>query len=107
VGGQPLKDGGPMPAYIIANIELHDAERYKDYIKHVPALIEKSGGKYLVRGGRSQVLEGSWSPSGLIILEFPDREAALALYNHPEYQPYKNLRQSISTSSLIVVDGHE
>ena len=95
-----------MPAYLIANIDLHDAERYKDYVEGVPALIEKHRGKYRVRGGDSQVLEGRWSPSRLIILEFPDREAALAFYNDPEYEPYKSLRQSISDSSLILVDGY-
>lgn len=95
-----------MPAYLIANIDLHDVERYKDYVEHVPALIEKHRGKYRVRGGDSQVLEGSWSPSRLIVLEFPDRDAALAFYNDPEYEPYKSLRQSISDSSLILVDGY-
>ena len=96
-----------MPAYLIADIELHDAARYQDYVAHVPALIEKHGGKYRVRGGDARVLEGHWSPSRLIVLEFPDREAALAFYDDPDYQIYKELRQSISTGSLILVDGYE
>lgn len=95
-----------MPAYLLANIDLHDAERYKDYVERVPALIEKHRGRYRVRGGDAQVLEGTWSPSRLIILEFPDREAALAFYNDPEYEPHKRLRQSISDSNLILVDGY-
>lgn len=95
-----------MPAYLIANIDLHDAQRYNLYVEGVPALIEKHRGRYRVRGGDSQVLEGRWSPSRLIVLEFPDREAALAFYNDPEYEPYKSLRQSISDSSLILVDGY-
>ena len=93
-----------MPAYLIANIELHDAERYKAYIEHVPALIEKHGGKYLVRGGRSEVLEGGWSPTRLIVLEFPSRDAAVAFYDDPDYAPYKELRQAVSTTSLILVE---
>ena len=93
-----------MSAYLIANIALHDAEQYKEYIEHVPALIEKHGGQYLVRGGRSEVLEGSWSPARLIVLEFPSRDAALAFYNDSDYAPFKALRQSVSTTDLILVD---
>lgn len=102
------RNGGcNVPAYLIANIELHDPERYKEYVERVPALIEKHGGQYRVRAGESRVLEGRWSPSRLVILEFPDRAAALAFYNDPDYEPYKRLRQSISESSLIVVDGYQ
>ncbi len=94
-----------MPAYLIANIELHDAEQYQDYVAHVPALIQKHGGTYRVRGGHTRVLEGNWSPARLVVLEFPDRAAALAFYDDPDYAVYKALRQSISSSSLILVDG--
>jgi uncharacterized protein (DUF1330 family) len=95
-----------MTAYLIANITVHDAERYKEYVANVPALIEKHGGRYCVRGGDPEVLEGSWTPSRFVVLEFPNREAVLALYNDPEYQPYKRLRQSATDSNLIVVDGY-
>jgi uncharacterized protein (DUF1330 family) len=94
-----------MPAYLIANIKLHDATRYQEYVERVPALIERHGGKYCVRGGDAMVLEGGWSPSRLIVLEFPDRERALAFYDDPDYEPYKSLRQSVSDSSLILVEG--
>ena len=96
-----------MPAYLIADIELHDPERYKDYVAHVPALIEKHGGTYRVRGGDTRVLEGDWSPSRLIVLEFPDRASALAFYDDPDYAQYKRLRRAVSTSSLILVEGYE
>jgi len=95
-----------MPAYMIADIELQDAERYRDYVEHVPALIEKHGGKYCVRGGQSEVLEGSWVPARLIVLEFPDRAAALAFYNDPLYEPYKRLRRSISDSDVVIAEGY-
>ena len=73
-----------MTAYLIANITVHDAELYKEYVANVPALIEKHGGRYCVRGGDPEVLEGSWTPSRFVVLEFPNREAVLALYNDPE-----------------------
>ena len=96
-----------MPVYLIADITVHDAERYREYVENVPALIRKHGGVYRVRGGDLQILEGDWCPSRLIVLEFPDRDAALAFHNDPEYEPYRNLRQSISDSSLVIVDGHD
>lgn len=96
-----------MPAYLIADIELHDAEQYREYVEHVPALIEKHGGKYLVRGGNTRTLEGAWRPSRLVVLQFPDREAAMALYEDPDYAPYRNLRQSIADTRLILAEGHD
>ena len=96
-----------MPVYLIADITVHDAERYREYVENVPALIRKHGGVYRVRGGDLQILEGDWSPSRLIVLEFPNRDAALAFHNDPEYEPYRNLRQSISDSNLVIVDGHD
>ena len=96
-----------MPVYLIADITVHDAEQYREYVENVPALIRKHGGVYRVRGGDLQTLEGDWSPSRLIVLEFPDRDAALAFHNDPEYEPYRNLRQSISDSRLVIVDGHD
>ena len=96
-----------MPAYLIADITVHDPVRYREYVENVPELIRKHGGVYRVRGGDLDVLEGDWSPSRLIVLEFPDREAALAFHNDPAYEPFRNLRQSITDSNLLVVDGHE
>ena len=96
-----------MPTYLIANIRVKDAERYKDYVANVPALIERHGGKYRVRGGDFEVLEGPWSPDRLVVLEFPDREAALAFYNDPDYEPFRSLRQSVTDSSVILVDGFD
>jgi uncharacterized protein (DUF1330 family) len=94
-----------MSAYVIANIRVNDAERYKDYVSAVPALIEKHGGKYLVRGGESQVLEGAWAPDRFVVLEFPSRDAALAFYNDPDYVPFRSLRQSVTESNVILFDG--
>lgn len=94
-----------MPAYLLANIRVHDTERYQEYVAHVPALIAKHGGKYRVRGGDAEVLEGEWSPDRFVIIEFPDRAAALAFYGDPDYKPYRTLRQSLTDSNVILVDG--
>jgi len=94
-----------MPAYIIANIRVTDAESYKGYVAEVPALIAKHGGKYRVRGGATTMLEGDWTPGRLVVLEFPDRDSALAFYEDPAYAPLKALRQSAAESGVLIVDG--
>jgi len=95
-----------MSAYVIANIRVTDAERYKEYVAAVPPLIERHGGTYCVRAGESQVLEGQWTPDRFVVLEFPSREAALAFYNDPDYVPLRSLRQSVTDSNVILIDGY-
>ena len=94
-----------MPAYIVAEIEIEDPVRYEQYRKIAPASIAAYGGRYVVRGGRTEVLEGPWSPPRLVILEFPSLERAQEWWNSPEYAPAKALRQSCSQAKLIVVEG--
>ena len=95
-----------MPTYLIADVTLRDPARYKEYAEKVPAIIERHGGKYLVRGGATDVLEGDWVPARLIVLQFPDREAAMSFYNDPAYQPLKRIRTSAAGGNLILVDGY-
>jgi uncharacterized protein (DUF1330 family) len=94
-----------MPAYLIVNVDVKDAARYEEYKAKAPALVRKHGGEYLVRGGKFTVLEGDWRPSRLALFRFPNVEAAQALYNDPEYQPLKALRQRISKMDMVVVEG--
>lgn len=94
-----------MSVYLIANIRVHDTERYKEYVAAVPPIIAKHGGKYRVRGGEATVLEDKFSPDRFVVIEFPDRAAALGFYNDPAYAPYKALRQEITESAAIIVDG--
>ena len=76
-----------MSAYVIVDIEVTDPEAYEDYRSQVPALVAKHGGKYLVRGGPFEILEGDWSLNRLIVLEFPSMEAAKEFYDSEEYRP--------------------
>ena len=69
-----------MPAYVIAETEVTDPERYEQYKAAVPAAIAAGGGRFLVRGGESVVLEGDWQPSRLVVLEFADLAAAKRWY---------------------------
>ena len=94
-----------MPAYMIVNVDVQDPASYEEYKNNVPALVRKHGGEYLARGGRFVVLEGDWTPNRLAVFRFPDIAAAEALYNDPDYQPLKAIRQRVSKMQVVVVDG--
>ncbi len=94
-----------MAAYVIVDIEIHDAALYDDYRKRVPATIEKYGGKFLVRGGQFEQLEGTWQPTRLVLLEFPSMEQAKRWYDSEEYREPKALRLKASKANLIIVEG--
>ena len=94
-----------MAAYMIVNVDVKDLSAYEEYKAKVPAFVRKHGGEYLARGGRFVVLEGDWKPSRLAVFRFPDIGSAEALYNDPDYQPLKKLRQRVSKMDIVVVEG--
>ena len=94
-----------MAAYIYANVEVTDAAAYEEYRREVPALIAAHGGRYLVRGGAVEVLEGETDPQRQVILEFPDMSALHAFYDSPGYTRLKALRQAASRGALIAIQG--
>ena len=94
-----------MAAYMIVDLDVSDAVAYEEYKTKVPALIQKHGGKYLVRGGKFTVLEGDWKPTRLVLFEFPNTAAVQALFDDPEYQPLKALRQRVAKTDVVVVEG--
>jgi uncharacterized protein (DUF1330 family) len=94
-----------VTAYMIVNLNVADPVAYEEYKTKVPALIQKHGGKYLVRGGKFVVLEGEWRPTRLVLFEFPSIAAVQALFDDPEYQPLKTLRQRVSNTDAVVVEG--
>lgn len=97
-----------MPAYIIADTEITeitDPVAYADYMKKVGPIIEKYGGRFLVRGGRHEILEEGWSPNRLAVVEFPDMTALKAWYSSPEYAPLLAVRKRITRNYLVAVEG--
>jgi len=94
-----------MAGYVIANVDVKDAVAYEEYRKLVPATIQKYGGKYLVRGGPHEVLEGGWTPSRVVVLEFSSVEQAKRWYVSDEYRPAKAIRQRTAVSSVVIVEG--
>src|SRR6266480_1237375 len=102
---QALALGEPMSAYVIAEIEITDPAAYEEYRRQVPAVVGRYGGKYTVRGGKVEPLEGGWSPKRLAVLEFPTLEEALKWYRSPEYAPLIKLRQKASRGRMVLVEG--
>ena len=94
-----------MSAFLIYDVEIHDPNLYQDFMEQVKPLVETFGGKYLVRGGAHEVLEGNWEPTRIVLFEFPDMDTARKLFSSDEYAPLKQLRQSCSTGSVVIVEG--
>jgi len=94
-----------MPAYLIAQIRIHDRETFKKYADAVPATIKKYGGKYCVRGGAVTPKEGSWNPKRVIVLEFADMATLNKWYDSPDYQAIIGDRLKASEGDMIFVEG--
>ena len=94
-----------MAAYVIAHLEITDPEPFGQYREQVPALIEKHGGRYLIRGGTAETLEGAWPVPRLVVIEFESGEAAKRFYNSPEYQAILPLRLAGAKGDLAIVQG--
>ena len=94
-----------MPAYLVAEIEITDAEGYKEYSRVVPATIEKFGGRFLVRGGKAHPLEGDIPERRRVIVEFPSIEQAKAWYHSPDYAKPLAMRQAASKGRLMFLEG--
>ncbi|HEY7460836.1 MAG TPA: DUF1330 domain-containing protein [Gemmatimonadota bacterium] len=94
-----------MAAYIIADVSIQDPDRYEEYKRKVPPTIAAYGGRFLVRGGALERLEGKRDHGRVVILEFPSVERARAWWSSAEYGPAKALRQACADADLILVDG--
>jgi uncharacterized protein (DUF1330 family) len=94
-----------MPAYVIAQITIRDPAAYERYKELAPPSIAAYGGRYIVRGGATETLEGTWRPSRLVILEFPNMARAREWWDSPEYAAAKALRQECADTEMLLVDG--
>lgn len=99
--------GPAMTAYLFATVALHDADGYEEYKSRAPALIEKHGGRYIVRGGANEVVEGGWPDGRIVVLEFPDSASANAFVDDPDYAPIAAIRHATATSHIWIVEGPE
>ncbi len=96
-----------MPAYVIADVEVTDPAGYEPYRPLAAASIARFGGRFLVRGGEAQLLEGAPIPKRIVVIEFPDGDTARRWYNSAEYQSALKIRQAASHGRLILVEGSD
>jgi uncharacterized protein (DUF1330 family) len=94
-----------MVAYVIVDIEVTDPVSFEGYKKEIGANIAAFGGRYLARGGATEVLEGDWTPKRLVILEFPTMARLKEWYESPEYAPLLGLRKASASSNLVITEG--
>lgn len=94
-----------MPAFVVVEVDIKDPERYEEYKRLTPGSLVPFGGRFVVRGGNAETLEGTWAPPRLVILEFPSVERAREWWCSDIYRPAKALRQSSSHTEMILVEG--
>ena len=94
-----------MTAYVIVDINVTDPIRYEEYKKLAASTVELYGGKYIARGGKTETLEGDWSPTRLVILQFEDIEQAKSWHDSIEYSEARSLRHHTAISNMVVIEG--
>ena len=96
-----------MPAYVVFDVEIRDAQRYQAFMNEVKPALAAAGARYLARGGAHKVYEGDWLPRRIVLLEFPSVAAWETFYYGPVYQGLKSIRDACSSASLVAVEGFE
>ena len=95
-----------MPVYVIADVrDAWDTDALQEYRRRNTDAVAAAGGRFLIRGGEHELLEGEWDTRRIVLMEFPDREAARAWWTSEEYEAIKPLRRGASTTNIILVDG--
>ena len=94
-----------MSVYLVAQIDITDPDTFKTYGERVAPTVEQYGGRYLIRGGSMENLEGKVTRSRLVVIEFDSKESAKRWYTSPEYGPLIKLRQQASEGEVLIVDG--
>ena len=94
-----------MAAYLIADIEVTDPAGFEEYRQLVAPLVDKYGGRYVVRGGALETVEGDWSPNRIVIIEFDSMERLKAWHGSDEYRPVMAKRHNSAVTKAVMVEG--
>ena len=94
-----------MPGYVIAEVTVTHPEEYARYREMVPPTVAKYGGRFVVRGGKTETVEGDWTPTRLVVIEFESAARAKEWWASEEYREANELRQSAGRTRMIVVEG--
>ena len=96
-----------MPAYLIVRAKVTDMEQYQKYMKLTPAILEKYGGRFIIRGGEKVILEGAEVTERMVMIKFDSVDAARRMYESDEYQAAIKVRQGAAEASFVVMEGLE
>ena len=92
--------------YLLVDVDIHNIDEYKKYLDKVKPMVEKYGGKYLIKGGEIDAKETDlWKPTRIVLVQFPNKISALNWYNSEEYRPLKNLRLNNANSNILFIEG--
>lgn len=94
-----------MAAYILANVKVTNPQQYEDYRRLSSLAMKEHGAEVLVRGGKTTVLEGDWTPERIVLLKFPTPDAAQAFYDSPEYGAAREAREGAATMRMVLIEG--
>ena len=94
-----------MAAYIIVDVTISDPVAYEEYKKLTPASIAAYDGKFIVRGGQTETLEGDWAAQRIVVLEFSTAQRAKEWWSSSDYAPAKSIRQRSANTRMILVEG--
>jgi uncharacterized protein (DUF1330 family) len=94
-----------MPAYVLAMVEVTDPQRYAQYAQRTPAAIAQFGGKFVIRGGPVETLEGAKESRRFVLIEFPTKEAARGFYDCAAYQEAREIRKGAAKATFLLLEG--
>jgi len=94
-----------VSAYVVSRVNIRNAEAMQRYMQEAPATVAAFGGRYLVRGNDVRALEGAWEHERMVVVEFPDKNAALAWYESDVYRPLRKLRQQNAETVILLAEG--
>ena len=94
-----------MAAYLVVDIDVTNPTQFEEYKKLAPAAVAKYGGRYLIRGGAYEAVEGDWKPQRLTVVEFESMEKAKSFYRSPEYQAAIKARKGAANMDMLLVQG--
>ena len=94
-----------MSTYVVLDVAIYDLERYQEFVSRINPAIESAGGRFLIRGGAHEVLEGDWEPGQLALIEFPSKAKAEGFYHSQLYKAWKSNREHWNWDVLLVAEG--
>ena len=92
--------------FLLVDVDIHNIDEYKKYLEQVKPMVEKFGGKYLIKGGKIDAKETDlWKPKRIVLVKFPNKSSALKWYNSEEYRALKHLRLNNASSNILFIEG--